>query len=418
MNTQERYEKFRKLGMHRTVTQICAVVVVFITAMLLYDFLVNKNRGLTFIYLPVGLIVITMVIASINNLQRFTLNPYYLSLFIIITVVPGISLMDYFNPFMLSSSLPTIIIMILFWGVLLPLTFPESIVLFLLAWISYVSSFIIHINDYNMTTISNNTIFIFISCILAALWSINNYKQRKKVWILQQSGASEKPELCYQNTEKRQHQESQVSQAERAAFINQVISSLVHDLNNFLTIILGKNHLIYDSLPEGDKNRNHIETVTKTCEKASALIRKLLAVSNNQICMPDKINLNETINEVKDMVTHTISRNIDLIIKKDPRLHPVKVDPLELEQILLNLCINARDAMPNGGKLILETRNVSLDEIYCTSRNLSLEPGEYVMIAIGDTGTGISKKIRSQIFKPFFTTKDKDSGTGLGLSSV
>ncbi|MFO7891903.1 MAG: ATP-binding protein [bacterium] len=400
---------------------MCLIISIFITLTFLYDFIVDEKNILNFMFISPVLVIFTMMIYTINKVQYFKLNPFFLSLMVSVTVTAGISFISHLNPFATIASQSTIILFVLYLGIVLPLNLKESLIIFSLIGIFYFLPVFLYIDNYEILMTGENSFFIVPALIFAVLWSKTNFKQRMRIWRLNQYCKSMKQKLqpiSGKPNNKLLHNERRMEQTERSAFISQVIGSLVHDLNNFLTIILGKCDLVYDSLPEEDKNRHHIETVTKTCRKASALIKKLLTVSNNQISMPCKQNLNDVINEVKDMVTHSLSRNIDLIIKEAPQLNLIEVDPLQIEQILLNLCINARDAMPKGGKLILETSNVTLDETYCTSRNLSLNPGEYVMATISDTGTGISKKIRSQIFKPFFTTKDKDSGTGLGLSSV
>jgi len=418
MNKQRKFIMHRNICMQKAVNQLCVTVCAFLFVTFLYDFIVNKNNLINYPFILPGLICFILLVYIIN-LFAAKKKSYLLCLLVTTSVSAGISLMYNFNPFAVISSLSTLILLILFLGILLPLNIKESIFLFSLVWVSYLIPVFLYINNYEEAAVGRNSIFIITSIILAVIWSKNNFKQRKRIWILNQYCTSMKQKIKSGDNGKdtKKHKE-QISKTERAAFINQVISSFVHDLNNFLTIILGKSYLIHDSLPEEDENQEHIEAISKTCQKASSLIRKLLTVSNGRSSHPCKKNLNEIINEVKDMVNYTISNNIDLIIKEAPELHLVKVDPLHIEQILLNLCINARDAMPGGGSLILETSNVNLDEMYCTSRNLSLTPGKYVMVAISDTGTGINKNIKSQIFKPFFTTKDKDSGTGLGLSSV
>jgi len=419
MNKQRKFIMHRNICMQKAVNQLCITVCVFLFVIFLYDFIVNKNNIINYPFIIPGVICFILLMYSIN-LFAPKKKPYLLCLIVGITVAVSISLMYNFNPFSVISSLSTLILLVLYLGILLPLNIKESIFLFSLVWVSYLIPVFLYFDNYEEAVVGKNNVFILTSILLAVFWSKNNFKQRKKIWVLNQNYMSVKQKIkSGNNGRKTRNQKNQISNTERAAFINQVISSFVHDLNNFLTIILGKSYLLSDSLPEGDENRQHIEAISKTCRRASSLIKKLLTVSNNQSSNPRKLNLNDIMNEVKDMVNYTISNNdINLVIKESSELHLVKADPLQIEQIMLNLCINARDAMPDGGSLILETGNVTLDEMYCKSRSLSLKPGKYVMISISDTGTGINKNIRSQIFKPFFTTKEKNSGTGLGLSSV
>lgn len=421
MNNYEKFKNFKNDNMHNALSQICLIVSVFISLSLLLDFFLNDDNIKNFIFIFPSLVIFMVSIYIINKIRYFKIYPFFFSFLVTVIVTAGISFISYFNPYAIIASQSTIMLFVLYLGIVLPLNLTERLILFPSIWIFYFLPIFLLTDNYEILIGGKSHFFLLAAITIAFLWSKNNFKKIKKIWGLHQYCISMKQQLESKPnnlTTQSLPKKNQMAETERVAFISQVIGSLVHDLNNFLTIILGKSDLIYEALPEEDKNRHHLETVTKTCRKASALIKKLLTVSNNQVSFPCKQNLNDVINEVKDMVTHSISRNIDLIIKEAPQLHLVEVDSLQIEQILLNLCINAKDAMPKGGKLILETSNVTLEETYCTSRNLSLKPGEYVMATISDTGTGISKKIRSQIFKPFFTTKDKDSGTGLGLSSV
>ncbi len=367
-NNHEKFERYRKICMHQAILQICIVISIFISVTCLYDFIVYKNSVFNFPFIPLSLIFITIIICIFNKIFQLKLNPYYFSLMVAVTVTTGISLMCYINPFAVISSLSTIILLILYFGIFLPFNLKEGILLFSLVWIFFLIPKFFQINSYETETFGKDNLFVLSSIIFSIYWSKKRFRERKKLWVLNAycKSMKQKCEIKSGNVENQiQQTDKNIAKTERVAFIGQVISSFVHDLNNFLTIILGKSDLVYDSLSEEDKNRQHIETVTKTCRKAATLIKKLLTVSNCQVFMPCKKNLNEIINDVKDMVIHTLSHNIDLIVKEAPKLKLVKVDPLQIEQILLNLCINARDAMPYGGKLILETNNVTLDETYC-----------------------------------------------------
>jgi signal transduction histidine kinase len=211
--------------------------------------------------------------------------------------------------------------------------------------------------------------------------------------------------------------EDQLRQAQKLEAIGQLAGGIAHDFNNLLTVINGRSQLMMTRLKPGDKMRSELELIYKTGERAAKLTRQLLAFSRQQVLEPRVICLNTVAVEMEKMLRRLIPENIELMTSLDQTLGRVKVDPSQIEQVILNLVVNARDAMPNGGKLVIETANKTLNEDYCRART-DLTPGRYVRLAVSDTGHGMSDLIRARIFEPFFTTKGKDKGTGLGLSTV
>lgn len=218
------------------------------------------------------------------------------------------------------------------------------------------------------------------------------------------------------NTQRKKLEE-QFRQSQKMEAVGRLAAGVAHDFNNLLTAIMGYSELMIVKLREDDSLRKHAEQIRKAGERASSLTRQLLAFSRKQVLQPKLVDLNAVVAEMEKMLRRLISEDIELIFIPDPNLNPVMADPGQIEQVLLNLAVNARDAMPRGGKLTIETKNVCLDQAYAL-RHVGVKPGPYVMLAVSDTGIGMEEKILSHVFEPFFTTKEKNKGTGLGLSTV
>ncbi|HEX8890902.1 MAG TPA: response regulator [Pyrinomonadaceae bacterium] len=211
--------------------------------------------------------------------------------------------------------------------------------------------------------------------------------------------------------------EEQLRRAQKLEAVGRLAGGVAHDFNNILTAILGYSDLTLRQL-EGDNHVRHkIEEIHRAAKRASSLTQQLLAFSRKQVLQPKVLDLNSIVDEMDRMLKRLIGEDIDLVTILEPRLGRVKADPGQLEQVLMNLVINSRDAMPEGGKLTIETKNVYLDSAY-SQTHLSVEPGHYVMLAVSDTGVGMEPEIQEHIFEPFFTTKEKGKGTGLGLSTI
>jgi len=199
--------------------------------------------------------------------------------------------------------------------------------------------------------------------------------------------------------------------------IGRLAGGVAHDFNNLLSVILSYTEFALDELPKGNPLVEDLREVQKAGERAADLTRQLLAFSRKQVMQPKIIDLNGIVSGVEKMLRRVIGEHIVLQKKLAPDLGGVKADPGQMEQVLINLAINAQDAMPEGGRLTLETANVVLDEDYAAKR-VGAEPGRFVMLAVTDTGMGMDPETLAQIFEPFFSTKGPGKGTGLGLSTV
>jgi PAS domain S-box-containing protein len=214
---------------------------------------------------------------------------------------------------------------------------------------------------------------------------------------------------------KRLEQQLQVAQKMEAIGI--LAGGVAHDFNNLLSVILSYTEFAMRALREGDPLKDDLLEVKKAGDRATALTRQLLAFGRKQLLQPVPLNLNQVAEGVEKMLRRILGEDIDYIQVLAPDLGVVRADPGQIEQVLMNLVVNARDAMAEGGKLTIETSNVDLDEEY-GAHHVGVKPGAYVQLAVTDTGCGMDEQTKSQLFEPFFTTKEKGKGTGLGLSTV
>jgi two-component system, cell cycle sensor histidine kinase and response regulator CckA len=211
--------------------------------------------------------------------------------------------------------------------------------------------------------------------------------------------------------------EEQLLQSQKLEAIGRLAGGISHDFNNLLTAIIGYSDLSLRQLQQDDPLTRNLEEIKKAGDRATALTRQLLAFSRKQVMQLRVFDLNAVVVDLERMLKRMIGENIELRTTLQQGLGNIKADPGQIEQVVMNLVVNSRDAMPQGGKLTIETANVYLDESY-VEQHLTVVPGYYIMLAVSDTGLGIDERVRPHIFEPFFTTKDAARGTGLGLSTV
>ena len=214
----------------------------------------------------------------------------------------------------------------------------------------------------------------------------------------------------------RKSLEAQFRQAQKMEAVGLLAGGVAHDFNNLLTAILGYSTFVIDTFGPQDRRRADMEEVLKAGQRAAVLTRQLLAFSRKQVLQPTSVDLNALVMGIRQMLARLIGETVDLVPILAPDLGAVRADAGQLEQVLMNLVLNARDAMPSGGRLAVETANVELDESFM--QDVTIHPGSYVLLAVSDNGIGMNEATKQRLFEPFFTTKEHGKGTGLGLATV
>lgn len=214
----------------------------------------------------------------------------------------------------------------------------------------------------------------------------------------------------------RQRLEAQFIEAQKMEVIGQLAGGVAHDFNNILAVIMGYSDLLIVKLRPDSPLQKDAQTIRHAAERAAGLTRQLLVFSRKQTVQPVVLDLNVVVTDMEKMLARLIDENVELSFALEPQIGRLKADSGYVGQVLMNLVVNARDAMPNGGKITVETGNVALDEAY-TRAHPGAIPGDYVMLSVGDTGTGMTEEVKAHLFEAFFTTKPKGKGTGLGLAT-
>jgi two-component system, cell cycle sensor histidine kinase and response regulator CckA len=222
--------------------------------------------------------------------------------------------------------------------------------------------------------------------------------------------------LVFRDTSKRRQFEEQATHAQKMEAVGRLAGGVAGDFNNMLTVISGYAELLRTAAPPSSPSRKFVDEIIYAAERAASLTRHLLAFSRGIAAQPRVLDPNQLLSSMEPMFRRLLGNNIELLLLTGAGLGRVKIDPSQFEQVIVNLATNARDAMPSGGKLVIETANVDLDEQ--SGKQIGVRPGSYVMLAISDTGVGMDAETRSRLFEPFFTTKAPGQGSGLGLSTV
>ena len=223
--------------------------------------------------------------------------------------------------------------------------------------------------------------------------------------------------LTIVDTTERKALEGQLLQAQKMEAVGRLAGGIAHDFNNMLTAVMSYSDLLLQDLAATDPRREDVAEIASAARRAAALTRQLLAFSRQQVLQAWPLDLNATVVEIEKMLGRLIGADVRVVTHLEPHLGIVKADPGQIEQVLMNLAVNARDAMVNGGTLTIETANATLDDAYARAHPATA-PGDYVMLSVSDTGSGMSPQVQARIFEPFFTTKERGKGTGLGLSTV
>ncbi len=234
-------------------------------------------------------------------------------------------------------------------------------------------------------------------------------------WVRNDAGEVEYIESFVENETERRSLEEQLRQAQKMEAVGRLAGGVAHDFNNLLGVMLGYSDLTLAELPADHPSRRRVEEIKRAAERAAALTRQLLAFSRRQVLSPKVLNLNGVVDTLDKMLRRLIGEDINLVCRLGVDLWRVRVDPSQVEQVIMNLVVNARDAMPEGGKIILETRNRTLERAL-EWRDVIVPPGDYVLLTVSDTGQGMDAETIRHVFEPFFTTKEVGKGTGLGLS--
>lgn len=264
--------------------------------------------------------------------------------------------------------------------------------------------------------------FIFVSGTIGEDVAVNAMKSGASDYIMKGRLARLVPAVARELRESRARRErklleNQLRQAQKMEVVGRLAGGVAHDFNNVLGVVIGYSEILLDACGGDERYAPRLEEIRKAAQRGASLTRQLLAFSRQQVLEPKVLDLNGLIADLKGMLARLIGEDIEIATTLREGLEPVIADPGQIEQVVVNLVINARDAMPQGGRITIETSNVELDPQHA-SQDFPVVPGRYVLLAVADTGTGMDEETKARVFEPFFTTKEPGKGTGLGLSTA
>src|SRR2546422_10940348 len=264
--------------------------------------------------------------------------------------------------------------------------------------------------------------FIFLSGTIGEETAIAALKQGAQDYVMKNNLKRFLPAIQRELQEaaqrrERKRLEHQVQELQKFEAIGRLAGGIAHDFNNALGVILGWAQLGYDNVPDNSPVRENFRMIRDQAQRSAGLTRQLLAFARRQVLQPRSVNLSDLVSKIAGLLKTAIGEQTELKIALTPGLQATMADPTQIEQVLMNLCLNARDAMPQGGRIVIETSNVQMGEDFCRTHSYG-HPGRYVLLSVSDTGMGMDAATLDRIFEPFFTTKEMGKGTGLGLATV
>jgi len=420
-SSDQNFEAERKKIFRQAVSIGSILCTILVPLFSILDMIFKPHQFETFLLIRLTVVLTCILIFFINKKSHGRKHPFLLASIMAVVVCGSISLMCFIDlgpsdPYYAGINLP-----LLGFGIMLPLTMSESIIVFIFVWLSYFLPNMTILQPEEIGIFANNNFFLISTIIISLISTQYNFKYTKRQWISQKKlrAAQDEIKKHADELEKKVKERTQkLLQSERLAVVGQLAGGISHDFNNILTGILGTTSLLLKSTSKKNPIRKEIECINQLSLRAADLVKQLLLFSRRQVLKSKIINVNDIIRNVGKMLHRVLREDIELMIITQPEVGYIYSDPIQIEQIILNLSINARDAMPHGGMLIIETANVTLDDSYCRIGKVSLAPGDYVMISVSDTGVGMNDEVKSKMFDPFFTTKEVGKGTGLGLSTV